>query len=441
MREQILFDSFLRQRLAGFIAKAFQQLNPGQRLEPTWFLEEIAWKLEQCRRGDIRRLIVTLPPRHLKSHIGSVAFPAFVLGHDPARRVLCITSSKDGSARLARKCRAIMREPWYQRAFHEARLAHEKRAAADFMTTKHGHRRSSFVGSLDMDRDAEVIVIDDPMTAEDAASPKSRREICAWFDTLLATEPAGDDNRTIILIATRHHQDDLAGHLLQKNEGWTELRMPAIESNFRVWSLYDDRGKLGEPGRPLWPERQSRGALEGIRERIGNSAFEAQYQQAPLPDISPIIRWEWIKFFIQPQPRGEDDRIRHSWYLPPGSTRREARSVLTKWQITSDGLLLLDVRSALFSHLELLTFAEHEKEQDPSARFYLSDNPEGHAIYEHICPRSEWTQTLCVPVDSNLITRARLASTFFEERRVFVPMGSECAAEVQRALLNFPGGA
>ena len=116
------------------------------------------------RDGKIRRLIINLPPRHLKSLMASIAFPAWCLGHDPSAQILCVSYAQDLADKLARDCRSIMMSPWYRRLF-PTRLAPHRQAVGEFLTTAQGYRLSTSNGGVLTGRGADLIVIDDPVEA------------------------------------------------------------------------------------------------------------------------------------------------------------------------------------------------------------------------------------------------------------------------------------
>src|SRR5271170_671092 len=113
------YEALLRQDFTTFIARCFQELNPQAELAMNWHPEVIAAKLMEVRRGTIKRLIINLPPRHLKSLMASIAFPAWCLGHDPSAQILCVSYAQDLADKLARDCRTIMIRPWYRRIFSD----------------------------------------------------------------------------------------------------------------------------------------------------------------------------------------------------------------------------------------------------------------------------------------------------------------------------------
>src|SRR6516165_8256635 len=141
------YDAALRNDFALFAARCFHQLNPQAELAMNWHLEVIAAKLTAVREGKIRRLIICLPPRHLKSLMASIAFPAWLLGHNPSAQILCVSYAQDRADKLARDCRGIMIVPWYQRIFPTLLSAH-RQAVQEFITTRQGYRLATSTGGV-----------------------------------------------------------------------------------------------------------------------------------------------------------------------------------------------------------------------------------------------------------------------------------------------------
>src|ERR1700724_310077 len=117
-----VLEPLLRNDFRAFLHKTFATFSPGQAYVPTWHVEAIAWQLERVRRGEIRRLIINMPPRSLKSISASVAFPAFVLGRDPSRRLICVSYFGDLAKKHSNDFRAVLEAPWYRSAFPDTRI-------------------------------------------------------------------------------------------------------------------------------------------------------------------------------------------------------------------------------------------------------------------------------------------------------------------------------
>src|SRR6201993_4879007 len=162
-----LYKEILRLDLGYFAERCFCELNPQAAFLPNWHIEVIAAKLAAVRAGKIRRLIINLPPRHLKSLLASIAFPAWCLGHDPSAQILCVSYAQDLADKLARDCRTITMSPWYQRIF-STRLAPHRQAVQEFITTRQGYRFATSTGGVLTGRGADIILIDDPLKLEEA---------------------------------------------------------------------------------------------------------------------------------------------------------------------------------------------------------------------------------------------------------------------------------
>src|ERR1700730_11234301 len=178
------YEVLLRHDFATFAMRCFHDLNPQTRLAMNWHLEVIAAKLTACREGKIRRLIINLPPRHLKSLLASIAFPAWCLGHDSSAQFLSVRYAQHLADKLARDCRAIMMSPWYRQIF-PTRLAPHRHAVQEFITTRHGYRLAPSPGGVLTGRGADIIVIDDPLKPEEALSEAQRQAANEWYDHTL----------------------------------------------------------------------------------------------------------------------------------------------------------------------------------------------------------------------------------------------------------------
>lgn len=181
------FEPFLRQDFVAFTDKAFRELNPGAEYFPNFHVEVISEALQQCFAGKLRRLAINLPPRSLKSHMVSVSFPAWLLGHRPSAQIICASYAQDLSDKLAADCRCVIASDWYQDLFPETRLAAGRQSVHDFMTSRNGFRLATSVGGGLMSRGADFIIIDDPLKPDEALSETQRNSVNDWYDHTLVT--------------------------------------------------------------------------------------------------------------------------------------------------------------------------------------------------------------------------------------------------------------
>src|ERR1700759_2799192 len=225
-------DVILRSDLGYFAERCFYQLNPQAAFLTNWHIEVIAAKLAAVREGKIQRLIINLPPRHLKSLMASIAFPAWCLGHDPSSQILCVSYAQDLADKLARDCRTITMSPWYQRIF-STRLAPHRQAVQEFITTRQGYRLATSTGGVLTGRGADIILIDDPLKPEEALSDAQRQACNQWFVHTLYSRLNDKRHGRIVIIRQRVHEDDLVGHVLGQ-EPWEVLSFPAIAETDEV---------------------------------------------------------------------------------------------------------------------------------------------------------------------------------------------------------------
>ncbi len=297
------YTDILRRDFTAFSHRAFRALNGDVPWLSNWHLDVMAAKLEDVRLGRTRRLVIALPPRHLKSHMVSIAFTAFVLGHDPARQIICASYAQDLSEKLARDTRTLMNEAFYQALF-ATRLSPEKQAAAEFATTAGGFRLATSVGGVLTGRGADLIVIDDPLKAEDAWSDARRRAVNDWYDTALVSRLNDKARGAIVLVMQRLHEDDLVGHACAK-EDFDIVSFPALaeeDEAVAVATPYGPRRFARAAGTPLHAARESVETLARLKKQMGAAAFAAQYQQHPRPRDGAMVKASWF-------PRYEADAL------------------------------------------------------------------------------------------------------------------------------------
>jgi len=336
------YEVILRSDLAWFAERCFSELNPQAPFLPNWHIEVIAAKLMAVREGKIRRLIINLPPRHLKSLLASIAFPAWCLGHDPSAQILCVSYAQDLADKLARDCRSIMMRGWYQRIF-STRLAPHRHAVQEFITTRQGYRLATSTGGVLTGRGADLILIDDPSKPEEALSDARRNATNDWFLNTLYSRLNDKCRGAIVIIMQRLHEDDLVGHVLGQ-EPWEVVSFPAIAETDEVHAIdtiWGPRCFTRRPGEALHPAREPLFVLENIRRTMGEYNFAGQYQQSPAPLGGGLVKAEWFKRYDEKQPPERFDRIVQSWDTANKATELSDFSVCTTWGVKGKNVYLL----------------------------------------------------------------------------------------------------
>ena len=345
MSEQELVGEYftaLADNFGDFAARCFTELH-AERLIPADYIDVMTSRLVDVHEGKITRLIMNVPPRHLKSLIASTAFPAWHLGHNPAAQIMCVSYGADLAQTFARDTRAIMTTDWYQRIFPETRLISPRAALDDLITTKNGRRLALSVGGAVTGRGADIIIIDDPLKPEEAASDTCRKDVNDWYDGTLASRLNDQRRGGIVIVMQRVHQDDLVGHVLQQ-EAWEHLRFPAIaeeDEALAYMTCWGPRTFRRRKGDPLHPERQPLNLLDGLKRKIGNYFFAAQYQQRPAPLEDGFVKPQWFpRYDKRPEPF---DQIVQSWDSANKAGSDNAYSVCTTWGVKGKDVYLLHV--------------------------------------------------------------------------------------------------
>lgn len=261
--------------------------------DPSWHHELIGQALMDIESGKIDRLLITVPPRHGKSEMATIKFPAWFIGKHPDKSVITASYSGDLAVGFGRKVRNLVDSKPYKDVF-QTQLAEDSKSAGTWHTKEGGSYNASGVGGPITGKGAHVFIIDDPYkNREDAESEVWRENVWNWYSSVVYTrlEQAG----AIILIITRWHDEDIAGRLLREGKDkWTHLDFPAIA---------EEDEKFRRKGEALWPKKYDITALNRIKDNIGLYDWSALYQQQPTNRESREFKEEWIKVY-QDDPEG-----------------------------------------------------------------------------------------------------------------------------------------
>lgn len=344
-----------RHDLLAFIHRSFLELNPAATFEYNWHLELMCQSLEDVAYGRCKRLIINVPPRHLKSHSASIAFPAWFLGHFPEKQVACVSYGQDFSDTLARHSRRLMDSPFYQALF-DTQISRRRDTIADFETTQGGFRFSTSVAGGFTGRGADIIIIDDPLKADEALSEPRRESVNEWFDNTLRSRLNRQDQGAIVIVMQRLHTNDLVAHV-QEVEDWKVLSFSAIADEARSYKIrnpYRTWRFRRKEGDVLQPSLISRQKLQELRSTLTSYNFAAQYQQNPQPASGNTVKREWLKFYTAKEKPDTFETIVQSWDTAVKDTELANFSVCTTWGVKDQKTYLLDVcrRRLLFPDLK-----------------------------------------------------------------------------------------
>lgn len=434
------YRAAMRQDFHAFIERTFYQVNPGALFKPNWHLELLAAKLDACRRGETRRLIVLVPPRSLKSISASVALPAFWLGHDPTARLLCVSYAQDLADKHARDFRAVMQSEWYRKLFR-TRLNSDRPALADMETTRGGGRLSTSVGGSLTGRGGEVIIIDDPLKPEQAHSDAERRRVNEWYHNTLLSRLDDKQSGVIIIVMQRLHEEDLVGHVQEGDDSWDVVSLPAIaqeDEEHRIWTPYGVRTHLRHEGEALHPEREPLEQLVVLRRQMGEYDFSAQYLQAPVPKGGAMVKEAWFpRYELSLLP--DFDRILQSWDTANKVGDLNDYSVCTTWGVKGKCLYLLHVFRKRLNYPELKRAVKDQAAYHQATNVIIEDKASGTQLLQEF-KQEGFSAATAYKSQEDKVMRLHAQTGKMENGQVFLPKDAPWLAAYMNELLAFPGG-
>jgi len=400
---------------------------------------KIAEKLEAVADGKLKRLIINMPPRHSKSEFASYLLPAWFLGRNPKLKIIETTHNTDLATRFGRKVRDLIDDPEYQRIFPETKLREDNKSSGSWGTTHGGEYYAAGVGSAITGRGADLLVIDDPHSEQDALSPTAFEHAYEWYTSgpRQRLQPGG----SIIVVMTRWGTSDLTGRLLDRMasdplaDQWEVVEFPAILPNEK----------------PLWPEFWDVEGLLSVKASLPAQKWEAQWQQKPVSSQSSIVKREWWQEWDK-EKIPDVDYIIQAYDTAFGKSESADYSAITTWGIFNaennggDNIILLDARKGRWNFPELkeVAFDEH-KYWEPDL-VLVEAKASGRPLIDElslrgitVLPFSPGKRKGGGGIDK--VFRMNLVSPLFESGRVWYPNNKRFAEEVIEEMAAFPFGA
>ncbi len=414
------FMSFVKQMWPGFILGRHHAL--------------MAKKFEEIADGKVRRLIINMPPRHTKSEFASYLLPAWFLGKYPHKKVIQCSNTAELAVGFGRKVRNLVDGETYAKIFPNVSLRTDSKAAGRWATNANGDYFAIGVGGTVTGKGADLLIIDDPHSEQEAAlaasDPSVYDKIFEWYSSgpRQRLQPGG----SIVIVMTRWGKRDLTGRVLQSmverdGDEWERISLPAIKPN----------------GLSLWPEFWSLEELEKLKNELPISKWSAQYQQDPSAEEGALVKREWWKVWDKENPPACAFIIQ-SWDTAFTKNERSDYSACTTWGVfymneneNDPHVILLDALKERLEFPELKTRAlEMYKEWEPDA-FIVEAKASGAPLVFELrrmgIPVQEFT-----PVRGNdKITRVNSVSDLFASGKIWAPR-KRWAEEVIEEMAAFP---
>lgn len=324
--------------LREFIELAWPVIEPGTTFKPGRHIDAICTALEHVTNGECKRLIVNVPPRHMKSLIISVAWPAWVWLKRPETRFLCASYAQNLALQDSVKCRLIIESEGGQEVGglvervgyrgllalleRDWRLTSDQNEKRQFTNSQRGYRAATSVGGTVTGMGGDVIILDDPNNADDAHSEAARKSVRDWLDGTLSTRLNDPETGAIVVVQQRVHQEDATGHLVEQGI-WEHVCLPAEyePDHPHHW----DGDWREEPGELLWPEHYGPGPIADLKMRMPPAVRPGQLQQRPTAAEGGMFKRDWWtnrwspetnvhgKYVWEDQMPGSWDSVIQSW--------------------------------------------------------------------------------------------------------------------------------
>ena len=388
----------------------------------------IADKLTRVAKGELKRLIVNMPPRHTKSEFASIYFPSWMMGLKPDLKIMQTTHTADLSINFGRKVRNLMDTDEYKGIFPEASLAADSKSAGKWQTGGGGEYFAAGVGGAIAGRGADLLIIDDPHSEQDAMSLPLLDSCYEWYTSgpRQRLQPGG----TIVIVMTRWSTADLTGRLLNRQ----------TENNADQWEVVELPAIFEDSGNVLWPEFWKREELDAVKASIPVAKWNAQYQQNPTSEEGAIIKREWWNLWEKDDPP-PCSYIIQSYDTAFSKKETADYSAITTWGVftPSDGageaIILLDAQKGRWDFPELKAVAQDQYNEFEPDMVLIEAQASG-------TPLTHELRAMGIPVvnyrpsrGNDKMTRVHAVSPVFEAGMVWAPdhvfadeVIEECAA-------------
>ncbi len=433
-----LLDQLARTELTLFVAGAFSQLYDDEYL-PNWHIDAICTQLMAMVRGDKTRVIITMPPRTMKSFIASICLPAWILGHKPGAKIICASYNQDLAEDFAHQTRKLMQTSWYRRLFPYTHLEPKRQALNLLATTRGGYRMSTSTGGTLTGRGGDFIIIDDPIKAKDAHSEVARQGAIDWFTGTVLSRLNNPKTGRILLVAQRLHLEDLPGQLAAGG-GWDELCLPLIAPRQQTIPVSDGGEITRFPGSILHPERFDEAEIDRLRHAMGERDFEAQYNQRPCAGGGTLFQLSWLRRYETRPEHYKVEAIIQSWDTAYETESHNDYSVCSTWALSGTSYYLLDIYRERLPFPELQKAVYRQREKWKADLVVVERAGSGISIFQNIRRNGgNFWITYLAPLGSKQ-DRASQQSPKFERGEVWIPVEAPWLRAFEDELIAFPQG-
>lgn len=434
--KRVPIDAGNRDHFVHFLKDVARTVAPNMRYQHNWHIDAIAEYLMACARGEVTRLIINLPPRMLKSTIVSVAWPAWLLAHDPAQRIMAASYAQSLSLKHSTDCRVLLQSAWFRHLFPHTRLSADQNEKEKFTTTQRGYRRAVSVGGAAIGEGGNILIVDDPLNPLQASHHTQREMVNQWFDHTWATRLDDKLRGAMVVVMQRLHPNDLSGYLLEKG-GWEHLCLPAIapeHARIHIGNFFCER----EMGEALHDAREPVALLERMKHELGSANFEAQYQQAPISEMGAIVKPHWFPRFDATMM--DAAQCVQSWDTGVKAGQQHDASACATFMVRDGMHHLIDMRVVRLEYPELKReIIRHAAHFNPDA-VLIEDKASGQSLLQDLKRETQLPLIPCMPKVDKL-TRLQRVTPLMEAGKMALPQRANWLGAFERELFQFPDGA
>lgn len=396
--------------------------------------EVIVNVLERVQRGELKRVILNMPPRHGKSELVSVNFPPWLVGIDPTHKVLAASYGQELASTFGRQVRQLAESPLHKALFPECNITKDSNASHRFDLTKGGGYRAVGVGGTATGLGADTVIIDDPHKGrKEAESAAKREEVWQWYLTTIYLRLSPE--ASVIVVATRWNEDDLCGRLIreQPEEGWVVIDLAAICER-------EDDLMGRKEGEALWPGRWPLSRLLQIKANLSAYDWSAIYQQRPTPLGGGMWKAEWLRYYRELPPVR---RRVWSWDTAIKTGQMNDYSVGLLWAVCDNGHYLERMVRKRLAYPDLKAAVINEYAAAPSSAVLVEDKSSGQQLLQELGRNTQLPLIGMMPgkdMPLDKILRVNLVSPMGEAGKVWLPEGQPWVKDVVDELTSFPNG-
>ena len=402
-----------RRRLTGslyeFMKASWHVVEPSTEFVEGWHLKAICKHLEAVSRGEIRNIVINMPPRHCKSLLTGVFWPAWVWASQPGKRFLVSSYAHALALRDSLRCRR----------FPETRITTDQNQKARYETNSGGFRIATSVQGSATGEGGDFIIVDDPHKVGEAESERVRTSVIGWWDKTMSTR--GNDPKTVcrVVVGQRVHESDLCGHLLSQG-GYDWLCLPAeYDGVKRPTSLgwEDPRDKVDDL---LWPERFGADEIKELKIRLGSFAAASQLQQQPAPAEGGLVQSSWWRYYSSENQPSRFDLMIQSWDCAFKGKSTSDFVVGQVWGVSSGNYYLVDQVRGRWTFSRTVAEIQSLKIKYPdSSAILIEDAANGPAIIDSL--KQKLPGVIAVRPDGGKLARFQSIAPVIESGNVYLP--------------------